>query len=196
MQTKQSAVSTSDQTSDIAPQPPVEQKNGVISSIKDAMGLGKKMSCTYTNPADPSVSTTVFIDGQKIKTTTAVKGETLYGIFDGNTQYTWTAGATKQGFKMNKSCTDELKNLAPQTPAGNAPTPAPTPVQDSQSFDNAQNVNCVAADDTDFSIPSDITFTDQCEMLRNSVKSLNQIKQQLPAGAKLPAGVNVPPVQY
>lgn len=177
-------------TPDVIPAPSTETTNGVISSIKDAMGLGKKMACTYTNPADPSASSTVFIDGQKVKTATIIKGETMYGIFDGDTQYTWSSGKEKQGFRMTKSCMDEIKNSIPQTPVKN--TPPNAPVQDYASFDTAQNVSCKAADAEDFSIPADITFVDQCEMFRNSLKGLNQMQQNLPAGVKLPDGVNIP----
>ncbi len=165
--------------------PPTPEKSTVINSIKDAMGMGTKMECTYALGTDANTTSTIFVDGQKIKTATSVSGMTMYGIFDGDTQYTWTEGSTTQGFKMSKSCMDEMKNLAPQKAQGNVPTPAP--VQDYQSYDKAQNVSCKAAtEDVDFSIPSDITFVDQCEMMRDSMKAMEQMKQQLPSGMKMP----------
>ncbi|MDD5084104.1 MAG: hypothetical protein PHT88_04245 [Candidatus Moranbacteria bacterium] len=184
------APDTSEATPEMAPLPSIEEKTGVISSIKDAIGLGKKLACTYTSTGNSAISSTVFIDGQKTKTIAAVNGETMYGIFDGKTQYTWTTGANKQGFKMDKSCMEELKTLAPQAAA-----PTPAPIQDYDSFDAAQNVSCTAAEEEDFSIPSDITFVDQCEMIKSSMETLDQMKQKLPDGVKIP-GVSTPPTQY
>src|SRR3990167_9560301 len=54
---------------------------GVIGSIKDAMGLGKKMKCTYSAKAGSGVSSTVFVDGKKFKFTTDANGEKMYGVF-------------------------------------------------------------------------------------------------------------------
>lgn len=157
---------------------------GVIGSIKDAMGLGKKMKCTYSDKGGSGVSSTVFVDGQRFKFTTEANGTKMYGVFDGDTQYMWTAGAEKQGFKMTKACTDELAKMAGQTETGAASTTTPQDFQ--ESFDSAQDVRCEAAGSEDFSIPADITFVDQCEMLRDSMKALEGIKGQLPAGVKIP----------
>ncbi|MBO8888972.1 hypothetical protein INN86_14050, partial [Staphylococcus aureus] len=64
---------------------PAETGGGMISSIKDAMGLGKKMKCTYSDPSKTGVVSTIFIDGQKTKFSSVVNGETVSGIFDGTT---------------------------------------------------------------------------------------------------------------
>ncbi len=157
---------------------------GVIGSIKDAMGLGKKMKCTYSAPGG-GVSSTVFIDGQKVKFTSAMNGQAMYGLFDGETQYTWTTGKEKQGWKMTKACMDELGKTASQMAEG-AGASVPEPQDFEKSFDTAQNVQCEPAGSEDFSIPTDITFVDQCEMIRNSMKALEDIKGQLPAGVKIP----------
>lgn len=155
---------------------------GVIGSIKDAMGLGKKMKCTYAD-AQNGASSTVFIDGQKFKFTSEVNGEKMYGVFDGDTQYMWTTGQTKQGFKMGKACMDELGKMAPQTEGSKNTAPA----QDfEKSFEMAQNVRCEPATSEDFSIPTDVTFVDQCAMIKDSMKALEGIKGQLPAGVNIP----------
>lgn len=161
----------------------VKQDIPLIGSIKDAMGLGKKMACSYPSTDGTNASSTVFIDGQKIKFMTAVNGETMYGLFDNDTQYTWTSGEKKQGMKMSKTCLEEIKNLVPQqAQSDNSPQ-----TQNYQSFENMQNVNCVEANNTeDFSLPTDITFTDQCEMMRKAMQGMNQFKGKLPDGVKIP----------
>lgn len=158
------------------------EKSSVINSIKDAMGFGEKMKCTYSDPENASATSTIFIDGQKVKFMTAANNETMYGIFDGKTQYMWTTGKTKQGFKMDESCMDEIKQFSSQLPGGSEIAP----VEDFQELDSAQNVQCEPAKGEDFSIPSDINFIDQCEVLRNSMKALDQMKQNLPNGTQIP----------
>ncbi len=157
--------------------------SGVIGSIKDAMGLGKKMKCAYSGK-DGGTTSTVFVDGQKFKFVSEMNGEKLYGLFDGETQYTWTAGAQKQGWKMTKSCMDELGTLSARETQSAGNDTAPQDYQ--KSFDAAQNVRCEAAAGEDFSVPADIVFADQCAMLKNSMKSLQNIKGQLPSGVNIP----------
>lgn len=164
---------------------PAEEDASIIGSIQDAMTLGEKLKCTYSAQAGSGTSSTIFIDGQKFKSVTDVNGEKMYGLFDGETQYTWTTGTQKQGFKMTKACMEELAKTAPQTTANN--NGGNTTPQDLQkSFDAAQNVSCEAATGEDFSVPTDIVFADQCEMIRNSMKALEDIKGQLPDGVSIP----------
>jgi len=54
------------------------------------------------------------------------------------------------------------------------------------SFDATKNVACEVATSEDFSIPTDINFVDQCAMIRESTKTLESIKSQLPAGVNIP----------
>jgi hypothetical protein len=157
----------------------------VIGSIKDAMGLGQKMKCTYSDKDGSGVSSTVFVDGQKFKFTTEANGEKMYGVFDGDTQYMWTADAKKQGWKMTKACTEELGKTAEKMTEGSSTSTA-TPQDFQESFDSAENVRCEPAGSEDFSIPADITFVDQCEMIRDSMKALEQMKGQLPEGFTIP----------
>lgn len=170
---------------DAATSIPAETGGGMISSIKDAMGLGKKMKCTYSDPSKTGVVSTIYIDGQKTKFSSVVNGETVSGIFDGTTQYTWMTGKTVQGFKMDKACMDEMKDFAAKMPQGEI-TPTPTSEDIASLETRASNVSCEPAESEDFSIPSDITFTDQCEMLRGSMKALEQMKSSMPAGTDIP----------
>lgn len=162
-----------------------EEKGSVIGSIQDAMGIGKKMQCTYSAKDGSGTSSTVFVDGQKFKFTSEASGEKVYGLFDGETQYTWTTGKEKQGLKMSKACLDELgKTASPVTEGNTASNTTPQDIQ--ESFGDAENVSCVAAASEDFSVPTDIVFVDQCEMMRNSMKALEGVKGQLPAGMNIP----------
>ncbi len=166
-----------------------EQSPSVIGSIKDAMGLGQAMRCTYVaGEAGESVTSSVFVSGQKFKSESEVNGTKVHALFDGDMQYTWM-GDTKQGTKMSKVCLDELKGSLPDVQGGTGGTPK---IEDySQTFDAANNVSCVAAAGADFSVPTDVVFIDQCAMMKESLKMMEQYKDKLPAG--MPSGI---PTQY
>ena len=79
---------------------------------------------------------------------------------------------------MDTSCMDEMKDFANKMQSTNPPAP----VENFESYQDLQNVSCIPAETEDFSIPTDVTFTDQCAMLRESMKAIEQMKDQIPAG--------------
>lgn len=143
----------------------------VISSIKDAMGMNAKMACTYNDPSGQVPGTaTVYIQGNTFKSVADVNGTQTSALFDGETMYMWTAGQA-QGFKMPKSCMDEFQ------------TNAPKPADYERTFESAQDVRCEASEGADFSIPTNVTFIDQCEMMKQNDVMMKSMQQgQMPAG--------------
>lgn len=165
----------------------VEKGMGAVASIKDAMGLGQAMQCSYAVSADESVQSSVVVEGQKFKSTTAMKDMTVYGLFDGETQYTWMSNS-KQGMKMSKACLEQMtatvNNMAkPETGA------APKDLR--EEFDMAQNVSCQPAPAVDWTLPTDVTFVDQCAMMQDAMKMMEQMKDKMPAGMDMPAIPNM-----
>ena len=63
-------------------------EKGMVSSIKEAMDLGKKMQCTYV----------INQDGGLVESK---------GSIDGENQYSWTSAA-KTGMKMSKACLEKM----------------------------------------------------------------------------------------
>ena len=169
---------------------PKQAESTVIDSIKDAMGLGKAMQCTYMADGQASFKSSVIVNGDKFKSVTEVAGKKMYGLFDGEAQYVWTEGESK-GFKMSKGCLDELKaNL----PAG-SDTNTGAGVKDlSEGFDMAKNVTCEAAPSAsaDLSVPTDVMFADQCEMMRQSLEMMKNVQKQMPEGTKFPGTMPQP----
>jgi len=164
-----------------------EETNGVISSIKDAIGLGKKMKCTYTyKVGDESFTSTTYVEGQKYKGESEVMGKKQIMVFDGETMYSWSE-ADRKGTKWVKSCIEELNKSTEKT--SDASTPTGEEIADaSEVFDDAMDTQCVPVDSIDFSVPSDITFSDMCEQL----KKMQDMSKNLPSGVELPEGVNLP----
>lgn len=166
-----------------------KEESKVVSSIKDAMGLGRKMQCTYAIGDDKAIQATVLVDGEKFKSTTVMKDMTVHGLFDGETQYTWT-DKEKQGSKMSKACLDKMtaRFQDMSADASKKESAAAPSVQDlREGFDGLKDVQCQAASAVDFSLPKDVSFVDQCAMIEQSMKMMDEMKDKLPAGMTMPA---------
>ena len=150
---------------------PTEQKdNSIISSLKDAMGLGKQMKCTYTTTINGStLETTSFVECKKFRSTTMIAGKQTNMFFDGDTMYTWVDGQAS-GMQMAMSCINDLKAASPQGQAS-----APTVQAPEDQFKNATDVKCVAASDADFTVPTTVTFSDQCALLKKSTEMMKNL---------------------
>ncbi len=154
--------------------------SSVVASIKDAMGLGEQMQCTYVvGTPEKAITTSVFVDGKKFKTEAEVGGAKTEALFDGETQYVWT-DKSSSGMKMTKDCLSELKASLPQ---GQAQGASDRPSEDYQKdFDMAQNVHCEKAAAVDFSVPKDVEFIDQCALMEQSKKMMEQVRGMAPVG--------------
>ncbi len=152
------------------------ENKGMIASIKDAMSSGAAMSCTYAvGEEGKTYESTVMVQGEKFRADAVVSEMTTHVVFDGNDQYMWTEG-TKTGFKMSKACLDEMSKTVTSTENQGSP------LQDAKAtFDAAKNVKCSPAGNIDLSVPTDITFTDQCAQMQESMKMMEQYKGQMPA---------------
>lgn len=174
---KKTAVAPVEKTSEEA-NTLTEEKTGVISSIKDAMGLGKTMQCTYSGPEGTS---TVYVDGEKFKTIAEASGSKMTVLFDGKTQYYWDNG-TKQGYSISIACLEEFNKSVPETKQEGSKQ---SQLEDFKSnLDTVDNAQCTEAKGIDFTVPTDVTFTDQCAMMKQAV--------QMMQGIKIPEGVNIP----
>ena len=169
---------------------------GVVSSIKDAMGLGQKMACTYkVDMNGQEYISKVFVDGEKYKADSVVAGIATHALYDGQNQYVWTEG-TKQGFKMSKTCLDEFKNQMGQAPSTGTGSMKEAVEDYAKTFESAKNVSCEPATTADFSVPADVVFTDQCEMMKKSMEMMKQMQQQMPQSAPSSNGSSGSPMQY
>lgn len=163
-----------------------EKSEGVVASIKDAMSLGKKMQCTYAmGMGDQSVQSTVIVDGERYQSTTVMANMTTYALFDGETQYTWTSGS-KTGTKMTKACMEEMTAAVKDMPASNQEVSLPKPDDMKAAFDMAKNVSCTPASGEPLVLPADVTFTDQCEMMKQSMDMMKKMQDKMPQGMTVP----------
>lgn len=163
----------------------VESGKKVTASIQDAMRQNAPMKCTYSaSEGKNSTATEVLVAGEQFVATTRVGGVATHALFDGTTQYIWTSGS-KQGMKMSQTCLESFKKTATDQNG----SPDKTPQDYRESLDMAKNVQC---ESTEFDppiaeqVPKDIAFTDQCAMMQESLKMMEQVKDKMPAGVSIP----------
>lgn len=150
-------------------------------SLKDLLAGNRNVSCTTTYPIDEKTSTngTIFVSGKKMRgdfnVTVSGKNMMTYMIQDGTYVYVWTSDAT-QGTKMKVDAVE--KATGDQTQKTN------------QSFDvNKQvDVKCSnwSVDESKFTPPSNVTFTDLSQMLQKlptSAVTKSGEKIQIPSSA-------------
>jgi len=158
-----------------------EQKSSMISSFEEAMGLGRKMRCTFrVKDQNENFESAGYVEGKKYRSESMVGEKKFISIFDGETFYSWNEGE-ETGFKMNQECANGLGE----------PNQNQEQNQEQQrvqagdkSFQDAVDVQCEAVDSIDFSIPEDVEFTDQCEMLKNVQNQLK--KMNIPNMSNMP----------
>lgn len=167
-----------------------KEGDSVISSIKDAMGLGKRMKCTYiTQDGKEKVESTIYVDGKKYMSVIDIAGKKTHSLFDGEIIHTWVE-SEKVGTKIGLDCMGSFKDSVPANSADEEEEP--TGVENPEDrFENALNVNCTPAEAVDFSLPADIKFTDQCEVMKKTMDAVKDMK--LPAGIEMPTNLpNIP----
>jgi len=163
----------------------LEQGKKAVTSIRDAMQLGTEMQCSFSSgEGETAVTSTVYVAGQRFLTTAMVGSVKTNALFDGETQYVWTDGSV-QGMKLTKACLESMKTESTKT---NVP-----PKDYQKEFDMAKNVHCepAATGAVSMEVPANVTFTDQCAMMQDSLKMMEQVKGKLPAGMEIPSVPNM-----
>lgn len=164
----------------------------VISNFKDAISSGKKMKCIYTVQQNgDEFKSEAFVEGEKYKSTSTFNGKGMYAVFDGKATYTWSDDS-KQGMKMDTACLEEMQS---QIEDHQGEAAEEEMHYDGDAFGGALDVKCEKVGSIDFSIPTDIEFVDQCELMKNQQKQMEELQQNLPQGFELPDGVDIPSAQ-
>lgn len=155
-----------------------ESEKSVFNSIKEALGSQKTLECTFVSgEEDLNVEVKSYVQGEKYKTEFMVDGKKNYSVFDGKVSHSWEEGST-QGVKIDIEC---LKSLG-ESSEDEESEESPTEEEPADVFEGAQNVECRETGKADFSIPEGINFMDQCEMLKNQQRLINELDGQIPAG--------------
>lgn len=158
-----------------------ESKIGGISDWLSSLAGGQALTCTYKFDAtgkDKDAEVKVSMMGKKYRSEFEAGGMKFASVFDGTTLYSWS-DIQKQGTKMDMNCMEQLKTQAPQGDD-----------QDKQYekspedfLKNQPNIQCEPSSGAaDFSVPSDVQFTDSCAMMQKSLEMMQQYKDKIPSG--------------
>lgn len=160
------------------------EENSMFENIKDAMSSGKKMKCTYTVTEGENVmKSEAFVQGDKYKAITTFNDQSTHMIFDGESNYTWTSQA-KQGMKMSNECIEDLEKDVEEMAQDMEETEE---YHAEDPFENAVDMKCENVSSIDFSLPSDVEFVDQCELMKNQQKQMEKAMEGLPEGFQVPS---------
>ncbi len=141
----------------------------VITSIKEAMGLGKAMKCVYKmNNESGNTEVTTYVEGKKYATEIIIAGKIQHMIFDGKDIYSWTEGK-KEGVKMSDDC---MQGMGVSATKENNDNTENMETNQEKAFTNAVDVKCVEFKEADFSVPTNITFSDPCKTLKGMTNNI------------------------
>ena len=149
--------------------------------IQNAIQKGDTLECTYqVSEADENSVIKTYISGEKYKSVVTTNGEEFNAIFDGETQYSWSSLGEKKGVKMSSKCMEDLGGEEEADDEMEDEADYEDFKTTSEILDQDVEMSCSKAGKIDFTIPSDVEFVDQCEMLKTQMKQMEQLQQSLP----------------
>lgn len=158
-------------------------EGGIISAVKDILSSQKKLECTYAANGgdDINVETKTYVYKDKYKTEFAINGKKNISVFDGNVSYSWEEG-NNQGMKIDLKCLEDFNSVA-----GDEYSEASGDAEEMDDLEEllngAQGVKCKEVGSIDFSIPQDVDFADQCELLKKQQKMIEDMNvENVPEG--------------
>ncbi len=141
--------------------PEKSDSNNITASLKSLFDSGKSQKCAWENKTDEGkISGVIYFKGDKFyQETTLADGKRMYAISDGANMYSYFDG-TNTGFKVAMdfgAIKDTAENLS-----GETKDMAP-------DFEKNMDFKCAAwaVDESKFTPPANITFTDLSGMLQN-----------------------------
>lgn len=159
---KKSEIGQGEESSQLSKEKSVGVK--VVNSIKDVMGLGQKMECTYTTDINGKTTPVITqLDGKNFKSSSEIDGKKMFSLMKDEVMYTWGEGIPMAS-KFKLSCMKDLEKDMPK--AEGEESQLDNFKNPEKSFDDATNVACKPIASVDLSTPDDIQFQDMCEMLK------------------------------
>lgn len=166
-----------------------ENSKAEKTSLAKLLKQNKNVQCSYSLQ-DPKSSGTFYISGEKMRgdmqTQVVSTEQSSHLIRDTEYQYMWSDG-TNQGVKM-KISEIETVQTTPSTLKGSTVTTTtivPPSVDNNTDYD--YDCKSWSVDNSKFTPPSSVTFTDYAEQLKQIQNSASNIKKaacaQLPEGA-------------
>lgn len=137
------------------------------------LGDGKSVECTVPGG---ETATKISAEGKKYRTESLIDGKKHLSVSDGEMLWTWVEGE-KQGMKMEFSCMDDIRATIPED-GGPAPEYAASP---EEALGDRPGIACSESGPVDVSVPADVSFSDQCALLKGQLRMMEQVKGKVPA---------------
>ncbi len=159
----------------------VEDSKGMIGGLKDAMKKGVAMKCE-----DTENNWVTYTNGTKMRSEGMENGKKQVVLVTDGTTYTWDE-ATKTGFKMDKKC---LENFQKDMGFGQEDMPKQQyeddfTIEELETKEETGSIKCTPSTEADFSVPSDVKFEDQCEMLKEQMagykEQMKKMQNEIPS---------------
>ncbi len=155
--------------------------NKLSENIQKLFQSGKKIKCVYHDSEIGSGFTvTTYIDSSNNHYRTEFtddQGKKNITIFDGNVMYTWQEG-TNMGTKMSQDCIKELRGSSDSEPVTeDEKDEEPTDIKEKLSL--FQDVQCSPTNNVDLTLPTNVKFVDQCEMLKKQQEALKGMQEKM-----------------
>ncbi|MEA2006676.1 MAG: hypothetical protein U9O20_00745 [Patescibacteria group bacterium] len=149
-------------------------------SFADLMGSinrEEKIECDYKIIDDETkkpLKAKIYIEGDTYKSVTWKSDEKLYSLFDGETFYGWS-NKTKEGYKMKSTCAQDFGEAVFEG-ENDGDYELDTFKTSKELFDEDVSVNCGEVDFVDLTVPSDVDFIDQCDLLKKQKEMIENNK--------------------
>ncbi len=160
-----------------------EKSGGMISNLKEALKKGVSMKCVSQGKDSEWVT---YINGKKMRSEGKQGGKEQIVLVTDGVSYMWEKGA-KVGQKIDKKCLEDFEKQI-ETPTkteemmGHQDETIPK-VEDLEVEEENGKVKCTVTTEADFSVPKDVNFTDQCQLMKQQMKNLkNDILKNIPKG--------------
>jgi len=161
-----------------------EEGKSLVGGLKEAMKKGVTMKCVADSPDGHWVT---YTNGKYSKTEgTTTDGHEMAIVINKEATYSWDK-KTKKGQKMDKKCMEEFqKNFGGSAMVDdNKEKKLDNFTPENLEAEEADGkLKCSPSTKADFSVPSDVQFIDQCQLM---TKQMDKLKQQMPeafSGAK------------
>ncbi len=156
---------------------PIAQGVPVSGSIEDLIKLGKNYRCELQfKDGDQISSSTTYLSGSSLRSDYQMKSgeQTLNGhaIMTGTTMYSWVDEMPNQAIKFNRADLKQFQGQAEKT--------SPS----ASSYENKYDYKCYSwtPDQSKFTAPAGINFTDYSDMLNQLQGQLKGLNVNAPTG--------------
>jgi len=151
--------------------------SGAMGDVMNKIQSGVKMQCTYEmNTEDTGKATSIVsVEGDKYRSVTTVDGIEQHALFDGEDFYSWNT-QTKTGFKMNKQCMENLQGEPVEEDELDETEMKDYYESAKDLIADFPDIACEKTNDIDLTLPNDIKFVDQCEILKEQQKMLKEME--------------------